>query len=120
MKTKAIMLLTCLVLLTGCTSMQTKIPQVAFSPVSNHSIDYEVIGNTEGTACKTSFALYPIPIFWGGGDAMQEANYKAVEAVPNADAIISPRIKEEIYRVGIWYKRKCVVIKGKAIKLVRK
>jgi len=116
MKKMSILLIAiCIIFIAGCTSINTNIPQVAFNAINSTTVDYEVIKDVKVVTCKKSFALYPIPIFWGTGNAMKEANYKAIEAVPDADAIISPRIKREVFRVGIWYKKDCVTLKGKAV-----
>jgi hypothetical protein len=48
---------------------------------------------------------------------MSAALYNAIEAVPDADAILSPRFKESGEKFGIWYDRSCVTAKGKAIRI---
>ena len=93
---KNILILGCLTLLiAGCTSTNKKVPQVAFSSVNNYDVDYEIIKDTKGTACKKSYALFPIPIWWGGStDVIEEAKYNAIEAVSNSDALINPRVNK--------------------------
>jgi hypothetical protein len=99
--------------------------------------DYEVIGTAEGKGCAHYVALWPIPFFWtkreGGsmkffsadpqGVAERAAWHAAIKSLPTADAMLSPRTEvEEDNRFALWYRRDCVMLKGKAleIKLDRK
>ena len=59
-------------------------------------------------------------VFWTldpGYKAKEAAVFRAIESVPGADAIISPRFYVEINRMFFWHKRVCVTVKGKAIKI---
>jgi len=89
---------------------------------------YEVLSDTEGEGCAEFYALWPLPIFWtksenvSGGlygfasfdNARNIAMYHAIEKVPRADGLISPRYWSTVKREGIWYVKKCVVVKAKA------
>jgi len=94
--------------------------------------DYEIIGPTKATACVERYALWPLPIFWTTesfneqgeiygsfvfSKAVRAAQYKAITQVPEADGIIAPQIYEEGQTKGIWYKKSCVTVSGKAIKI---
>lgn len=57
--------------------------------------------------------LFPGP----GFRAKEVALFKAIESVPGADAIISPRFYVEKEKRFIWYQRVCVTVKGKAIRI---
>ena len=52
-----------------------------------------------------------------GFRAKETAVFRAIESVPGADAIISPRFYVEKEKRFIWYKRICVTVKGKAIRI---
>lgn len=57
-------------------------------------------------------------LFAGPGFRAKEvALFKAIESVPGADAIISPRFYVEKEKRFIWYQRACVTVKGKAIRI---
>ena len=49
--------------------------------------------------------------------AKEAAVFGAIESVPGADAIISPRFYVEQEKRFVWYKRVCVTVKGKAIRI---
>jgi hypothetical protein len=94
--------------------------------------DYSIVGTAKGEGCAKYVALWPIPIFWvkrdGGaikwftadaeGVATNAAWYQAIESLPEADAMISPRkrVKEE-NRFALWYRRDCVSLNGKGIEI---
>ncbi|MEX1366325.1 MAG: hypothetical protein AB1Z98_24585 [Nannocystaceae bacterium] len=99
---------------------------------------YEVLGRTEGEACADYYALWPLPIFWVRSDdqdgvphpratsalmrrearrALASANYKAIALQPDADTILMPRYQVSRETKGIWYRRACVRVEGKAIRL---
>ena len=52
-----------------------------------------------------------------GFRAKEAAVFRAIESVPGADAIISPRFYVEKEKRFIWYQRACVTVKGKAIRI---
>lgn len=92
---------------------------------------YMVLADTEGEGCSEFYALWPLPIFWtksenvSGGlygfasfdTARNVAIYHAIENVPRADGLISPRYWSTVKREGIWYVKKCVVVKAKAFSI---
>lgn len=100
---------------------------------------YEVLGRTEGEACADYHALWPLPIFWIRSDdqhgvptpppasspllrresrrAAASAAYKAIALQPDADTILMPRYQVVHETKGIWYRRACVRVEGKAIRL---
>ena len=58
--------------------------------------------------------------FWlpdPGLKAKEAAVFKAIQSVPDADAILSPRFYVEKEKRFVWYKRVCVTVKGKAIRI---
>ena len=58
--------------------------------------------------------------FWlpdPGFKAKEAAVFKAIESVPGADAIISPRFYVEKEKRFFWHQRVTVTVKGKAIKI---
>ena len=93
---------------------------------------YEVLGRSSGEACAERYGLWPLPIWWvldegrkvtGFGiglrnRAREGAEYLALESQPEADAIIEPRTFEASQGFG-WYKKTCVVVRGKAIRVRR-
>ena len=121
--------------LTSCSWKRVAMPGIAMpdkvkiAPLERK--DYRILQTAEGRGCATFIGLFPIPIFftmsehvkvdiWGldiSGRARRVAVYKAIESVPGADALLAPRFHEEITSGGIWYRKTCVTVKGKAIKL---
>jgi len=100
---------------------------------------YEVLGRTEAEACADYYGLWPLPVFWVRSDdqhgtpappsaawsglrresrrALASATYKAIALQPDADTILMPRYREVHETKGIWYRRSCIRVEGKAIRL---
>jgi hypothetical protein len=48
---------------------------------------------------------------------MQPSIYRAIAAVPNADAVLAPRFTSESNQLGIGYRRACVTVRGKGVEV---
>jgi hypothetical protein len=118
--------------LVGSTEKNSKpgmlFPGLGMEPLKRS--DYQVIGMAHGKGCAHFVALWPLPLFWvkreGGAlklfscdaEAVAEnaAWYEAIDSLPKADVMLSPRThtKEE-NSFALWYRRDCVDLTGKAI-----
>jgi len=120
--------------LTGCASQATAIQGTRLDALTFDGLkrsEYRVIDKARGDACGTYVGLWPIPVFWidtpnesgvifGHGisaKAADAATYRAISAVPNADAILSPVYHVEEKSAGIWYSKTCVTVRGKAVEV---
>ena len=99
----------------------------------NEDRKYGVISDPTAVSPLPPISLMPLPaafappsrdidvgfglLFDPGLRAKEAALFKAIESVPGADAIISPRFYVEKEKRFIWYKRICVTVKGKAIRI---
>jgi len=118
----------------GCSTRIARIPIVPVPELKIEALtraDYRVIGPAQGEATASAVFLFPLPICWvtvsGGGTYMFRLNasrrardlamYNAVESVPNADAMLTPRFKDERSSVFVWYTRHHSVVTGKAIEI---
>lgn len=131
-----VLLATLLLLLCSCTS-NTKYTsglrfpqQIEFDGIEKDQ--YYIIGDTTGYACAEYVGLWPIPIWWEssanqrafmtgiyfGDTARSVAYYRALEKIPQADALLAPRIEQKDESAGIWYNKRCVTIRAKAIRLI--
>jgi hypothetical protein len=105
-------------------------PGLGMSPLKRE--DYSIIGVASGNGCAHYVGLWPVPFFWvkrdGGsykwfsfdseGTAIEGAWYGALESLPSADAMLSPRVViKEKNAFGLWYKRDCAGITGKGIEI---
>jgi len=100
-----------------------------FEPLSREQ--YEVLADTEGQGCSEFYALWPLPIFWTKGEnasgalygfpsfdsARNIAVYHAIEKVPRADGLMSPRYWATVQREGVWHSIRCVTVKAKAFSI---
>mgnify|MGYP001610437242 CR=1 FL=1 len=78
----------------------------------------------------TFVGMFPLPFFFVtaedlgadlygtdvGGRSREIAVYKAVQSIPDADALIIPRFHDVIETSGIWYHKVCSTVTGKAIR----
>jgi hypothetical protein len=118
----------------GCTSNANAIQGTRLDALTFDGLkraEYRVLDKARGEACGTYIGLWPIPVFWidtpnesgvifGHGisaKASDAATYRAIAAVPNADAILTPVYHVEERNAGIWYSRTCVTVRGKAIEV---
>lgn len=120
--------------MTGCTSRAngvqgTRLDALGFEGLKRG--EYRILDKAQGDACGTYVGLWPIPIFFTstpsesgdvfgaglGGWVNDAALYRAIAAVPNADAILAPRFTSESNQVGIWYRKTCVTVRGKAVEV---
>jgi hypothetical protein len=105
-------------------------PGVGMEPLRRS--DYSVIGMAKGRGCAHYVAFWPIPIFWvrreGGSTkffaydaeavARDGAWYEAIESLPQADTLLSPRTQtHEENSFALWYRRDCVDLQGKGIEI---
>lgn len=105
-------------------------PNVPLQPLPRS--DYRVVGKGKGDGCAHYVALWPLPIFWvkreGGamswfsadaeGTAVRAAWYEAIERIPEADVMISPRVRiREQNQWALWYRRDCAQVQGKGLEL---
>ena len=119
-----------LFVITGCTMMKTSVPGIA-APLGHveTKATYDVIGPAKGTATgATLFGFIPIGgeqkygsiasgTFQGPVDPLvANATYNAIESVPTADAIITPRWSEKVDDYII-YQERTVTLEGKAVRL---
>jgi hypothetical protein len=114
---------------------KTSTPGMLFPGLSMEPLrrsDYDVVGVAEGKGCAHYVALWPLPIFWvkreGGaikffsydseGVATNAAWYEAIESVPKADVMFSPRIRtREENKFALWYRRNCVSLSAKGLEI---
>ncbi len=107
-----------LVILTGCTSVATRIPTVQISNKTGlEGIEYSMVASVSGEACRNYYGLWPIPIFWMNGAGEDAATVDALSHAEGADLLIKTIVVENKHSVGIWYSEKCTTVKGKAIKI---
>lgn len=105
-------------------------PGVGLEPLRRS--DYAVVGVGKGKGCAHYVALWPLPVFWvkreGGslkwfsadaeGVATRAAWFEAIDSLPEADTMMSPRIQtQEDNRFALWYRRDCVSLSGKGIQI---
>ena len=117
--------------ITGCTSYRAALPGVAVSSsMGFQRADYEVLQTAKGQGCVTFVGMFPLPFFFVtaedlgadlygtdvGGRSREIAVYKAVQSIPDADALIIPRFHDVIETSGIWYHKVCSTVTGKAIR----
>jgi len=93
---------------------------------------YYIMGDTIGSACVEYVGLWPIPVWWEDSNnhiavlssidnldtARRSAYYDALEKIPQADALLAPRIEQTDDSAGIWYGKRCVTIRAKAIRII--
>ncbi len=120
------------VFLSGCKTMNVPtlgVGQIGFEPLN--SSEYKILGDAEGEA--TVWHILGMPFGdtqvygwlgnswrsgWGEGLAYKAAMYKAIDSVPEADAIILPRSKGEANEFILFGVHKTTV-KGKAIQILK-
>ncbi|MBI5529548.1 MAG: hypothetical protein HY897_24750 [Deltaproteobacteria bacterium] len=103
-------------------------PHIKFKGLErNH---YEIVTTAKGEGCATFYGLFPLPIFWidaeniradvygfyPGSISREIATFKAIQSVPDADALFWPRFSDKIEAGGIWYYKVCSTVIGKAIR----
>ena len=120
----------CVLAVSSCSSLTVPaagIGRIEFEPLK--SSEYEILGDAEGEATVGHFLFFPFGdvgetggignAFLFSSQAYKAAMYKAVESVPQADAILLPRSKSEKMEFLLF--GKCTVtVKGKAIKILKK
>ena len=100
--------------------------------------EYEVLEPVQGTACRETFFLFPLPIGWSSGDSGNAsvpfsrspgavggaALYNALEtawadgaAGGGPDAVISPVWDIETKAVPPWYSKVCVSVRARAVRI---
>lgn len=127
--------------LAGCrTSQRASAPGIG-SPDQLHlealtRSQYEVLGRVDGEGCAEYYGLWPLPIFWIRSDgqageprskvlfgfgvrrrAARSAQFKALASQEDADFILYPRHRDTTTSKGIWYRKTCARVEGKAIRL---
>lgn len=117
--------------LAGCAAQRAALPGVmVHSEMGFQRGDYEVLQTAKGQGCVTFVGLFPLPFFFitsedygadlfgvdVGGTSREIAVYKAIQSIPDADALIIPRFHDEIKIGGIWYHQVCSTVTGKAIR----
>ncbi len=125
-----------LVFMQGCSAREAGMTGVNFDnrlqlePLDRS--DYRIKGEAKGSACVTSYSLFPLPVWWNqtGGKAgelygvnsrniaQEAAYYEAIESSEEADAILVPRYRETSKSVWPWYTRRCVTVRGKTISVL--
>ena len=104
--------------LTGCSSVATRIPTVqVIDRTALSGIEYSLVSSVSGQACRHYYGLWPIPIFWWTGSGEDAAAVDALSHEDGADLLIKTIVTEDTHSVGIWYSRKCITVKGKAVKM---
>jgi hypothetical protein len=116
-------------------TQKTTAPGMLFPGLGLQSLnrsDYNVVGIASGRGCAHYVALWPLPVFWvkrehgamkwfnfdAEGIATDAAWYQAIESLPHADVLISPRTKtQEENTFALWYRRDCVDLAGKGIEI---
>jgi len=121
------------VFLSGCKTLNVPtlgVGQIGFEPLN--SSEYKILGDAEGEATVWHILGFPFgdiqeygwlgnafgSPFGNSGLAYKAAMYKAIDSVPEADAIILPRSKgmaNEFILFGIH----TATVKGKAIKILK-
>jgi hypothetical protein len=118
------------VMLSGCTTMYNAAPRV-YPPLAEvkTTATYDVIGPAEGTS-SASYLFWIIPLSGENKSGSigssfvpiseysaveQAAIYNAIESVPGADALVSPRMSMVRHNYVIFVED-TVTVKGKAIR----
>lgn len=109
----------------GCVSKSASIPNVGTPDIPfSTTATVDVLGPAQGISSGgVLFGFIPIGCEKKSGASggyssdpvAKAAVYNAIESVPGADALISPRYKADITNYII-YKKKTVAVKGKAIR----
>jgi hypothetical protein len=93
--------------------------------------EYQVLSSVHGEACRETFTLVPLPIWWNKGASAARrkavsgsivpgavgaaALYDAIQSVAGADAVIAPRWTLETTKALPWWSRTCVQLDARAI-----
>lgn len=120
------------ILLSGCSSKEAISPTAYAEVSTKQCAKYEILGNTEATVTDkkvlgiidvdgeddNSGSLEDTSVAWfdSADEAKQQALYKAIENVPEADALLAPRYHIEEDKVPLFYSKRKVTVRGKAIK----
>ena len=117
--------ISCLMLTAGCVSKSASIPDVGTPDIPfSTTATVDVLGPAQGISSGgILFGFIPIGCEKKSGSTggynsdpvAKAAVYNAIESVPGADALISPRYKANITNY-IVYKKKTVAVQGKAIR----
>jgi hypothetical protein len=95
--------------------------------------DYQIFSDVEGAACVRYTGLWPLPLFWTASSdgsvslfsfetqepARGLAYRDALQKVPNADLLLSPRVYETDSSIAIWRASTCVKIVAKPVFITR-
>ena len=119
-----------IIFFSGCRTLTVPasgIGQIGFEPLN--SKEHKILGDAEGTATVGHILWFPFgdilvsgsigSTFWDSGLAYKAAMYKAIESVPEADAILVPRSKGSVSEF-ILFGYATVTVKGKAIEILKK
>ena len=107
-----------LAILTGCSSVATRVPTIQISDRTVLTgVEYDLLSNVSGQACRHYYGLWPIPIFWTTGNGEDAATVDALSRVEGADILFKTTVEEKTSSVGIWYSKTCTTVSGKAIKI---
>ena len=126
----AVMSVTAIALLTGCgTFTYDRVPTGNVLGTLNSTANYDVIGDAKGTAKGTTCCGF-IP--WDSSDqkhgiigqeaplvrdpVMSEAYYNAIQSVPTADALMTPRYEKTVVN-NFFTQDITVTVKAKAIRV---
>ena len=114
----------------GCATKMSTIAQVHPS-LSNTNTKYKILTKTEGTAeCMQIFFIEVGETACGGGILSMlfkpneplpveiEAMTRAVDSIPDADAMLAPRFTVESKQFFLFFQKKRVTVKGKAIEFL--
>ncbi len=117
--------ISCLLLTAGCVSKSSSIPNVGTPDIPfSTTATVDVLGPAQGISSGgVLFGFIPIGCENKSGSSggyitdpiTKAAIYNAIESVPGADALISPRYKSDTISYII-YKKRTVAVKGKAIR----
>ncbi len=146
MRNSLVLLLVALVVssVIGCAAEQKRLPgveiapEVEFAPLARS--EYKILGTVKAEGCAAMTALWPLPIWWvspdesisgqsssqGGGfafgidvtgPARAVATYRALNQIPQADALLAPRYYEDINN-GIWHYKVCSTVSARSITII--
>lgn len=116
----------------GCMMMSSSIPEISAVPMEEMktTATYDIIGPAEGTSTGGYlFGFFAVKCENKSGaigasvgldrlysPVQQAAVYNAIESVPTADALISPRFHTTVEKNFFLYREETVTVRGKAIR----
>jgi len=116
-------------LATGCSQKYSNMHTINPS-FANNAAEYKILERVTGTAECQTFLWFEVgesncshglfSVLTGGSDGKpvpveQKAMTRAVDAIPNADALLAPRFSYEEHSIPFIMEKKRITVSGKAI-----